>query len=460
MTDMKTGSFHNGSKLSREHNNRTEHVSKPQEHIDPSLSHNNEYLIDEPHRKAYDRIFGEAIDEYNAKQNRDDRKKTDYYSEMKNHNKKKVVYEAIAQIGDSKDTGLHDCEKEREVLKEFVEKWSERNPNLELIGAYLHADEPEGTLHMHLDYIPVGKDISRGMKTQNSLTKALSQQGFKTAKGKGSAQEQWQDSERKALRMLGREHGIDIAEPEGKPRKHLDTPEYKELQDQLTEMREEIASTADRFTGLLESVDASQRDLKRINESIVELEPVKANMDELEAMDIVEKGTPFKKDKVLVKKDDFNTIKNMVLTNQESQQRIVDEFSKQLKQEARKQRTLENKLSNSMDTLRKAETQIAKVDALEKENHVLQNQNNELQEENYGLNLNNRRLQKQIGKLKRGINDFVKKWSWKFFKVNPKTEVWQDYKEKFDQMKDVDFDFDKAPKNFPTFGLGDDSMIH
>ena len=51
--------------------------------------------------------------------------------------------------------------------------WAERNPNLHLIGAYIHCDEPDGTVHLHCDYIPVA-ECSRGMSIQNSLDKEVS----------------------------------------------------------------------------------------------------------------------------------------------------------------------------------------------------------------------------------------------------------------------------------------------
>ena len=60
-----TISTHNGSAIARDHNIRNPKVVAKEEHIDLSMPH--EIWIDEPIRKAYDRIFGEALDEYNAK---------------------------------------------------------------------------------------------------------------------------------------------------------------------------------------------------------------------------------------------------------------------------------------------------------------------------------------------------------------------------------------------------------
>lgn len=228
----KTISFHNGSSWSRGHNMRDKRFVKEQHHIDKSLSDNNIILVDEFVRKAYDRIFGEAVAEYNAKQKRSDRCIDNYYNKIKNDKKKHIVYECIVQIGDKDDTG-NNAELEKEALKRFVEDWEQRNPNLKLIGAYIHADEPDGTVHIHIDYIPVA-ECTRGMKLQNSLDKALQQQGFKTENIHKTAQIAWQESERKALIDICKELGIDVHKtPQGitKGREHLSKAEYQQLKE-------------------------------------------------------------------------------------------------------------------------------------------------------------------------------------------------------------------------------------
>lgn len=55
-------------------------------------------------------------------------------------------------------------------MRKFVEEWQERNPNLELIGAYYHGDEPGAEPHVHLDYIPVAHGYTKGIETQTGLS--------------------------------------------------------------------------------------------------------------------------------------------------------------------------------------------------------------------------------------------------------------------------------------------------
>lgn len=224
----KTITTHNGTAAHREHNVRNPKVTGKQDHINPELIDRNETLHDEKPREAYQRIFGEALEAYNQKQKRDDRKISDYFTHVLKDKKKNAVYEMIVQIGDRNDTGV-DAPVERECLREFYAGWAERNPNLECIGAYIHADEEEGTLHMHLDYVPVATGYKKGMEIQNGLAKALEQQGF-TKDGKLTAQIQWEARENAALESICERHGIEIIHPTTEKRKHMSTQEYKAWQ--------------------------------------------------------------------------------------------------------------------------------------------------------------------------------------------------------------------------------------
>lgn len=225
----KTISTHNGSAVCRAHNKRDKRVVDKLEHIDPELSVNNLYLCDEAPRAAYARIFGDALADYNARQSRPERQIQDYYNHIQKDGKKHPVYEMIVQIGNKDDTGIN-AENEKQCLVEFYQGWAQRNPNLECIGAYIHADETGGTVHMHLDYVPVATGYARGLSIQSSLVKALEQQGF-TKSGRRTAQIQWESRENRALEKICLEHGIEVVHPKRDNVKHLDTELYKAQQE-------------------------------------------------------------------------------------------------------------------------------------------------------------------------------------------------------------------------------------
>lgn len=213
-----TISTHNGSSVARQHNIRNRNVTSKESHID--ISGKYEIWYDESPRAAYERIFGQAVERYNEQQQRSDRRIKSYYNDVCNDAKKHPVYEMIIGIYGSDDPVT--C---KYIMREFVNGWQERNPNLELIGAYYHADE-QGEPHVHIDYIPVAHGYKRGPVIQTGLVKALGEQGF-VKHGKATAQIRWEARENAHLDRLCRDRGIDVHHPVIKAHKHLDTQSYK-----------------------------------------------------------------------------------------------------------------------------------------------------------------------------------------------------------------------------------------
>lgn len=224
-------------KGSQMHNRREyEKYGKPTpDNIDVSKSHENITLVDKDIKEAYREIFGEALNKYNAKQKRADRKIEDYCDHIKkSKNGEKLFYEDVVQWG-SKDDFQNPQTRERakEALVKYVEGFEERNPNLKLIGAYIHMDEVSP--HLHLDYIPVANGYSRGLETRNSLDKAMKQMGFQpeNESRKNNATKLWKESERAVFGEICRGLGLEV-EPERKSdRKSLTVEEYKDARDEM-----------------------------------------------------------------------------------------------------------------------------------------------------------------------------------------------------------------------------------
>ena len=216
-----TISTHNGSAVAREHNIRNPKVVSKEPHIRPNGKF--EIWHDEKPRDAYNRLFGQALEEYNNKQKRSDRKIKDYYRHICNDKMKHPVYEMIVAVGNRDNTV--DEEKGYYILRAFYNGWKKRNPNLELIGAYYHADE-DGVPHVHIDYVPVATGYVNGMNTQTALVKALGQQGF-TKEGKETAQIKWERRENAELEKWCNSFSVEVEHPRIEGIKHLDTERYK-----------------------------------------------------------------------------------------------------------------------------------------------------------------------------------------------------------------------------------------
>lgn len=222
-----TISTHVGHKLSAAHNRRDESSVKDREHIDRTKKH--EVWKDEKVTDAYKRIFDAAVKEYNSKQKRKDRQIKNYYQQVKSAAQKHPVYEMIVSVGNADNPPPTHTAKE--IMRQFVDDWQKNNPNLELIGAYYHADEL-GVPHCHLDFVPVARGFRRGLQVQASYTKALEQQGFsRTGRKTETPQICWQRAENARLEKLCRERGLEIEHTQrGQGLQHLSVEQYKEQQ--------------------------------------------------------------------------------------------------------------------------------------------------------------------------------------------------------------------------------------
>lgn len=289
-----------GSQL---HNRREyEKIGKPiPDNIDVSKSSENITLVDKDIRQAYGEIFGEALDKYNGKQKRADRKIEDYCDHIKkSKNGEKLFYEDVVQWGSKDDFKSPETrERAKEALVKYVEGFEERNPNLKLIGAYIHMDE--ASPHLHLDYIPVAHGYSRGLETRNSLDKAMKQMGFQpeNESRKNNATKLWKEHERAVFGQLCRGLGLEV-EAERKARGSLSVEEYKEARDQmiggLEQEREAIVAEVEPLRELKTGIDEIDSTGKTILPGVVavkkkDLEAVKeqakaytANRDEIDTL--------------------------------------------------------------------------------------------------------------------------------------------------------------------------------
>ncbi len=257
-----TISTHTGSAVARGHNIRDRRITDKESHIDPDGLH--ETWRDETERHAYHRLFDKAVEDYNAKQTRADRRIKNYYADVCKDDKKHTAYEMIIAVG-SRDNPV-DPATGKAIMREFVDGWAARNPNMELIGAYYHADE-QGVEHTHLDFIPVAHGYKRGMETQTGYAKALDEMGFHGRRGGA----EWWARENQALEDICRAHGLEIEHPErGKGTEHAHTEAYQITQDAKHEAAQTCSKAVKQYSEITLSAEQTAAETRREAERLAD----------------------------------------------------------------------------------------------------------------------------------------------------------------------------------------------
>ncbi len=217
------------------HNNRSFSAAN----IDRSRTGLNVTFCQEDLKQVYHQVFDEALAAYNAKKKKTRDKIPDYYEHIRQGKQEKLFHEVIFQIGNKDDCGCGSLDGDRAaaVLAEFAESFQERNPHLRVFNAVMHMDE--ATPHIHIDFVPVATEQTRGLQTRVSMKQALKQQGF-TSLGRNMTEwRAWMEREKQTLAELAQAHEFEIVSLGG-GRKHMDLPEYRAAAQRLEAVQEQV----------------------------------------------------------------------------------------------------------------------------------------------------------------------------------------------------------------------------
>ncbi len=241
------------------HNNRSFSAAN----IDRSRTEQNVTYCNDDLKQVYHEIFDEALAAYNAKKKKTRDKITDYYEHIRQGKQEKLFHEAIFQIGNLEDCGCGSPGGERAAaaLKEFAESFQERNPHLRVFNMVLHMDE--ATPHLHVDFIPVATEQSRGLSTRVSMKQALKQQGFVSLGRKQTEWNAWMEREKAALTEIARAHEFEIISLGG-GRPHMDLPEYRAAAQRLEAVQEQVTAAEHDMAELEKQRKALQGTVRRL----------------------------------------------------------------------------------------------------------------------------------------------------------------------------------------------------
>lgn len=288
-------SVHNGSKCNVSHNNRDKESIYTQRHIRKAKD-GGEFEIwkSEKLKDTYDFIFGEAVADYNENQKRNDRKIKNYFDKIESgkdkKNNPKLAYELIVSIGNMEHC-IEDKELNKKILKEYFEKWAQRNPNLKLFNVTYHNDEI-GVPHIHIDYVPVAH-YNKGLKIRNSLNRALNEQGFEDDSFSNTPIIRWQKSEQQELMKICSTYGVDTEILKSSKREHLEKEEYiamkkketlekdiNNLKEQNEKQKDIINRNADTIYQQEEIKEQQEKEIKEQEKEVFQIQDALNNIDE------------------------------------------------------------------------------------------------------------------------------------------------------------------------------------
>ncbi|PHB71489.1 mobilization protein [Bacillus pseudomycoides] len=263
-------SFNQSHQSSLSHNNRENIHGNPG--IDPSRLEENIYFVQKDIRSVYKDVFQEAVDKYNEKQKRNDRKIKDYYDKIHKDEKTHEQRELVVAIGEGKDDPKY-REAKKEALKQYAEAFQERNPNLVVYNMVLHDDEANP--HLYINYVP-NFESSRGLTKRVGMDRALQQQGVK---GKGTELiANWRQLETAYIESLAKEQIPEFERANVGSHKYMKVRQYKEYAETKSIVKNQVQEKETQ----LQTID---HHLKNVEEKTNELQVAKMSLES----DVVDK---------------------------------------------------------------------------------------------------------------------------------------------------------------------------
>ncbi len=231
-------------KGSLNHNNRTFTTKN----VDGERSKCNKVYVKESIKNVYRTLFDEALEDYNARQTRADRRIDNYYEKIRTSKQEKLFHELIVQIGNRNDTNCEMAESiyAKLALEEYMNGFAKRNPNLRVFNAVMHLDEE--TPHLHIDYVPFSTENKRGLSTKVSLKGALKAQGFVGTGRFDTEWKRWVESEKQCLAKIMGRYQMEWLQ-KGTHEKHLSVYDYekKMRKAEVEELEQEISGQKDKI---------------------------------------------------------------------------------------------------------------------------------------------------------------------------------------------------------------------
>ena len=216
---------------------------------------------------VYHEQFDEALNRYNNKQKRPDRRIPNYMRYISENAKTDLAVEVIIQLGDMEFWESKSREQKQQMIyifKDQLRALSQYIPGFIIANAVVHFDE--ATPHMHVIGVPVASGYKRGMEKQTAKTKIFTKDTL----------EKLQDLLRERAK-IGMEKNLELfAGVSLKPKEqgrnvdfskafYVQTKkdELKETQEQISRRKEDLSDVKEQITEARETLTGVRTDLAR-----------------------------------------------------------------------------------------------------------------------------------------------------------------------------------------------------
>lgn len=228
-------------------------------------------LIDDV-KTVYHKEFDEALEEYNKKQIRPDRKIEDYFEHVAGKEQDMAV-EIIIQIGDREFWKEYDDMKSYIKLsyKIILDELIKRLPQFIVVNAVVHLDEDSP--HMHIVGVPVADGYKKGLSEQVSKRKVFTKEVLSQVlqdELREVANKEVDDcfGEQIKEKSKGRNHDLTVAEY----KVAQETEHLEQIQEQVNDADIKL------FASQIAYKELERRQTKELNEKRSELQSVKQKL--------------------------------------------------------------------------------------------------------------------------------------------------------------------------------------
>jgi len=265
--------------------------------VNPNYIRYNEVLVDELQGRDIEQYINEymqpTINEYNAKQKRNDRKINEPYCNYWKNNGKlnkgatTLSYEAVISIGEhetlgkdfyinmdiqsmflnSNDEYFGEPQIERlrqpfiDYYSKVLDKISEQYPHLKILYAVIHFDEPQGTPHLHVGYMGIGDDYKQGLSKQISICNALKCDGIDRIEKRSQGKQGYQLARfynkvrEEIMNPIAIDMGYNLKQEPDIEHPHIEKEEYQYLS-------KKVEQEYNKKFGTIEELDNQKRELQ------------------------------------------------------------------------------------------------------------------------------------------------------------------------------------------------------